>query len=219
MRKRDIAGLVRDSNAWASWAERIWRTAKYLGVDGWIAGAFWAISALIFAAAIRMIHATPWYVIVIAALLFSTTLLHLWNKWRITWSLRGVKSFDIEKFAEDCCKFYSDFADFMVNRQEAKPIYERREGADDMYKRWQQTVNFSQKTDALMLQRFGPRAFAICHQLQSLGIPTPSLFAFSGGDHRGVSVYIGTVGELLKNGLLEEARKLDPKITWGTSIR
>ena len=88
-----------------------------------------------------------------------------------------------------------------------------------MDRAWQDGVNFSQRTDALIMQRFAPRAFAIAHQMKSLGIPPPNMFHFSSGDHGGIGPYVGMVGELLRKGLLDEARKLDPNVAWGASFR
>jgi hypothetical protein len=217
--KNRITPFVRDSNAWASWAERIWRVAGVFGIHGWITAVAGAALASSLAAILYVLKATPWYVLLVVSVLFAATVLHLWNQLRIAWSLRGVRKLDIGELAEECCTYYRDFADFMVSRHDARPLGGLNPGDADFHRQWQERVNLSQRTDALMMQRFGPRVFAITQQLKNLGIPTPNLFHFSSGDTGGASVYIGTVGELLKNGLLEEARKLDPKVTWGATFR
>jgi hypothetical protein len=212
-----IGAWVRDSNAWAAWGERLWHAAQSLGISGWIS--FWVASGIAggFAITMRLLSATPWYITSIGALIFATYALQFWNKLRIAWSLRGIRKFDLEKFADECCGYYRDFADFSVTRQEMAPAFVMA-SSEEARKSMQAQSDFRRRTDVLVMQRFAPRAFAIAQQFNRLGIPLPNLFHFSSSDTGGASVYIGMVGELLKKGLLDDARRLDPRMTWGASI-
>jgi hypothetical protein len=214
-----LTGRIRDANAWISIGARLWQVLTYLGVSGWLSGIALLVMAAIYAAAVNVLASIPWYVYVPLALATGTLALHFYIKFRVAWSLRGIKTFDIEDFAKECISYYQDFADFMVNRQEARPRRDIETSTEEMHRVWQEDVKFSRRTDALIMQRFAPRAFAIAHQMKSLGIPPPNMFHFSLGDHGGVGPYIGIVGELLRKGLLDEARKLDPKVTWSSSFR
>ncbi len=215
-----ITGRIRDANAWISFCGRLWQVAQFLGVDGWLAAAFWAVSAAILAGVIYVLDSTSWYWILIASTAFATALLHFWNKLRIAWSLRGVRAFDLEEFARECCDYHREFSDFMASRLEARPNQAAPgHDTDEKFREWwRENEIFSNRTKALVMQRFGPRAFAISHQLKSLGIASPNMFHFPHGDQGGSGTYIGLVGVLLKQGQLEEARKLDPNVTWGATF-
>lgn len=219
-KKGSLTTRVGAANTWLSLIDRLWKVTGYLGITGWLSATVGLGLFAWFWVAVDFVTALPWYLLLLIALLFATLCLHFYNKARIAWSLRGVKSFDIEEFAEECQAYYRDFADYMVSRQDARPVHHRDSNdRDDSYKKWQDDVAHSMKSDALVMARFGPRAYSIAHRMTGLGIKPPNLFHFPHGDHGGVGVYIGLVGDLLKKGLLEEARKQDPQITWGASFR
>jgi hypothetical protein len=128
-----------------------------------------------------------------------------------------VKKIDLVQVAADCTDYYRDYATLMANRipPERRGINESQEEA---HRAWQAQVDFSRQTNALALERFGPKAFSLVQQLEALGVPRPSMFHFA-HDSGPVSLYIATAGDLLSQGLLDQAKRLDPNVTWGAGFR
>jgi len=111
-----LTGRIKDVNAWISIGARLWQVLTYLGVSGKLSGIALLVIAAIYAAAVNVLASIPWYVYVPLAFATGTFALHFYIKFRVAWSLRGIKTLDIGDFAEECISYYQDFADFMVNR-------------------------------------------------------------------------------------------------------
>jgi hypothetical protein len=220
--RRTPTQIASASNAWAAWAERLWRVAQALGLDGWIKSVVWLAAASIgtFAVSVRPgVIGIPWWGLVLIGLTFATLTLHVFAKLRSAWAIRGMKTLDIQQFARECTDFYKDFSGFMVARIETSPPRFARDDPEGAHRDWQASVAYSQTTNARALEKFGPRVYSIAHRMAEFGIRPPALFHFPHGDVGGAALYIGTVGDLLEKGLLAEARKLDPKSTWGAGFR
>lgn len=206
------------SNTVASFFGRVWEIAKWLEIDGFLKFLFFLAMTSVIGVVHEYLGKMPWWLMISIALLIAVSLTNLFIRIRLAWSVLGIKKFEIGQFADECLSFYRDFSSFMVQRQDARPDRAGPSPERDAHAEWQRGVNFSNKTNALMFERFAARAFAIAHQMKELGIPSPNMFHFPHGDHGGVSVYVGVVGELLRKGLLEEAKKLDPKTMWGATL-
>ncbi len=179
---KSITAIASETNALASWAERLWRISKALGISGWISGIAFAAVVATWAAIMRFVQHLPWWIAILGALLLANLVLSFWIKLRVAWSIRGMKTLNLEEFANECCKFYEDFAAFMVGRIEAHPptrpmdelnqmiSSEQREAAARMH---MAETEFQNRTKALVLARFAPRAFAITEIAKRFGIPAP----------------------------------------------
>jgi hypothetical protein len=165
----------------------------------------------------RIYEQVPTWVLVLTTLLVITLCAKLYAAVRVSFLIRGQRSFDIQAFGEECFRYYQDFGGLIASQQ--PPIRGPAGSKEDMHAEWQRGVDASNRLSRLILERFGARAFALAHQMRLIGIPPPEMFHFSHGDVGGASVYIGMVGELLKKGQLDAAKKLDPKSTWGVSYR
>lgn len=211
-------GLDTADKVW-TWSERAWEVAKYFGVDGWVSLAILAVSAAVWGGILKFLSAVPWWLATAIGLLLAILLVHLYNRLRIAWALRGVRRLPIEELGADCVLFYAEYSDFILAvRQDPAVTVMTSSGQEDMHRQWQQESARRARAQAEVFKRFAPRIYALAHRLVLLGIPAPNLFHFPHGDHGGAGVYVAIAGELLKKGLLEDAKKLDPKITWGASI-
>lgn len=214
---RRITNAVRDSNAYASWVERFVQIGALLGFTGVIQAFAWSVLLTLSALLVWLRENVPWWVGVLAGLLFASLSLYLFNGIKVARSIRGLKAFDLPTFADECMRFYRDYSEAAVTHQ--RTYVPSCSDRDDTQRQWAERVQHSNRVDALMMQRFAGRAYALAHQMKSIGIRPPNMFFFSVHDAAGAAVYIGMVGELLSKGLLEEARKLDPQVTWGATIR
>ena len=183
----------------------------------------WGIAAtsllvLLYGWAVGYISSIAWWIWLPVALLTSLLVISLYILVKQAWIIRGIKRFDIIEFSKECQDYYKSWAAFAASRVTFR---HHHMGGDQgtAHREWEIMVDQSRRAEAQMFEQFGPRAFAIVHQIAILGIPKPNMFHFASGDHGGVGVYIGVVGELLSKGLLDEARKLDPNSTWGQGFR
>ena len=182
----------------------------------------WGIAAsstivLFYGWGVGYIGAIVWWVWLPVGILTSLLTISVYIAIKKAWMIRGIKSFDLQEFSRECLDYYRSWAAFASSR-----AYRPRHASDDQagaHREWEIMMEQSRRAETQMFEQFGPRAFALVHQMEVVGIPKPNMTHFSLGDHGGVGVYIGVVGELLSKGLLEEARKLDPNSTWGQGFR
>lgn len=203
------------ANTILSLASRAWDFAKLLGIDGQLTALLWFIAAGVWALLAKFWHMVPVWLGVVAGVVFATYCTKLYTAIKIARSIRGVKTFDLSRFADECLAYYRDFSSFAVSRADARPVPMIANSSADIRQEWAKGVEHSNRSRAMVIERFAARAVAIVHQFDSLGIPQPPLRMLYLGDAGSVSVYIGAVGELLSKGQLAEARKLDPDSTWG----
>jgi hypothetical protein len=202
------------TNSLLSLAEKFWAFLKFIGFDG---PAKWAIG--LGAGAIWSWYVTlsvPTWLVILTTLAVVTLVANLYVKWKAARLLVGMKSFDVREFGDECLRYYKEFAAMMSSLQ-SSPFRAGNDGAD-MHAQWQAQSELSRKRDRLALEHFGPRAYAIAHQMKLIGIPPPNLAHFPHGGSGGVAIYIAMVGELLKLGRLEEAKKLNPNDTWSIAF-
>jgi hypothetical protein len=213
----DISGKAAKTETTLALGGRIWDVLKYLGITDQITLAASLVGVALWSWFMTLFQSAPLWVILLTGLAVLTLLARLSVAFRMAWLVRGQKSFDLSAFADECIKYYQDVG-MVLGSQPPASHHDLGGTKDDMHLQWQRNVDRSNQMSSLLLQRFGPQTFAIAHQFKLLGIPEPNMFHFPHGDTGGACVYIGMVGELLKKGLLDEARKLDAKATWGASF-
>lgn len=213
-----IADKAAKTETFLALAGRVWAFAKEFGVVNQAIAAAWLLILASWGWAMTYLQSLPVWAWLLTGAIFATYSVKLWNAIKVARSLRGVKTLDIQQFGADCLTYYRDYAAIMANRGTPNRFAEGH-SAEEMHRQWQRGVELSERTAALVMERFGPRAYALVQQMSALGIPRPSTFHFSHGGDGAVSLYIGLVGEMLNKGLLDEARKLDPNVTWGAGFR
>jgi hypothetical protein len=202
--------------AWDWWV-RLRDFLDALGIRGVLQGIAMLALATIWHFLLRAFSTLPLWANVGLALVFAVLLMHLWVMVRRAWSLRGLKTVDFKEVGAECLAFQADVFEFLSNRQDSAPMREgiprgsAQEIGDAMHNQWARNTLRSQQTGIRIHQKFAHRALALNTQLKNLGISQADLWAF---DHSigGVAAYYGAVGELLKAGLLTEARGVDPRV-------
>lgn len=198
-----------------SLAERAMAVIDYLGLKQPLRAALWTTILLATAWISRMWDHFPYSLVICISLFAAACAARLYIAIKAALAIRGIKKLDLAELGAACTQFYRDFSDF-VTSQSYSSLGAIHEGTPR--EQWERRTAHTTRVNGLMMQRFGTRAFSLAHQIQSVGIPAPGMFHFSAYDAGGAAVYIGVVGELLSKGLLEEAKKLDPKLTWGATI-
>jgi hypothetical protein len=201
-------------NLFISLAKHAWDAAGALGIQGYLTGAAWIAAVGVWAVLIYALENLPFWSLALLALLLATLSTRLIVELRKAWAVRGLKSLDLQQLGADCLAYREDLFEFLVGRADTAPsrhVHGLGAGndTDALHQAWAQGVDYSQKTRARLAQKFAHRAVALNHQLDSAGIRPASLWSF---DHNaaGIAAYYGAVGELLKRGLLKEAREMSP---------
>lgn len=182
-----------------------WGSAIQVAVLSWL--------VLLWAWLQPFVNSLAWYWWLLLGLVVCSLVMNIGLAARKAWVERKLKTLDIAGLAKLCTDYFADWSAW----QQAHVVAPRRAigklTRDDHHLQWESEIARKRQADEEMYGRFAPRAFAIVHLFRSYGIGQPDLYFFEQGD-RFVSGYIGTVGNLLSNGLLDEARKLDPAAPW-----
>jgi len=208
-----FTSMLRNSNT----IQRLIKIARYLGIDGLIKTFVFAVAVYGWTIVVRVVDQSPFWLATLVSVLTVIAVVRLFAAIKTALSLRGIKEVDIPKIGEDCQRLYREAAGFLAQRRENEPRWMDAEG-DEVRRRHSEMASYGNVTNARMMEKFGTHALALSHVVGRLGIPQPNAFSLSHGDSGGVIIYLGIVGDLLKDGLLEEARTLDPNMTWGQRI-
>lgn len=210
-------GTERFDRAW-NWYDRFKNIAEALGIKGWLQSAALVVLTMIWAALIRIFNHLPFWADAALGVILAISCAHLYIALRKAWSLRGLKHLDIKQLGEDCLKFQSDLFDFLIGRQEVSPSREpfgattSKDMEIQFHESWERGVRFSQQTGARAVQRFAARALALNVLLENAGIKPVDLWSFE-SEPGSAAAHFGAVGELLAQGLLTEARQINPADT------
>ncbi len=194
-----------------AWIEHAKTAVGLVGPGTWFAvtivGGIWAWLT-------RQVDELPLWATGVVALLTCLLVTKSFVAIRTAWAIKGVRSIDINKLGRDCVMLEKEIFEFLVARHESAPDRivgggDSSTAAERAEKQWAAGAKHSSITGARLNEKFLGRSLATCHLLTQLGIPAPSFFAFehSAG---GIAAFIGTAGRLLEEGLLDEARHLDP---------
>lgn len=171
-----------------------------------------AVSAAISVAAM-IYNQLPWYLIVPIVLFMFSVCLHLFAGIMKALAVRGVRKISLDAVADACECFeerYWSFQDAHQNDLRAISEIEMRRwdnGGQSMMEVIEQARRLEDELMRKMKARLGSDVGALVAMFKSLGIEADSDFRslhWSDGQAR----YYGAVGKLLRNGLLDEARKL-----------
>lgn len=194
--------------------ERFWRVASAFGVTGWLQAAILVLISTIYPVLMSIIGSWSWWIAAPVGLVFSTYALKVFAAFRAAQAIRGVKTLDLQQLGRDCVTFQTDLLDFLAGRIDAAPkdLIRRASSktSEEHFSEWAVAAQYHTQTRARVVQRYASRALALSHLTETAGIKPPNLWAFD-ANAAGIAVYFGAVGELLENGLLTEARSLDPE--------
>lgn len=182
--------------------------------------------AAAWAAAIRYLNHLPWWADILIGLALALLVLHVWIAIQKVRLLRGVKRLDITELGASCVRLHREITEWLIARAEGAPerrITERvgmsqAELSQESRRVWERGADYNNQTSVRLVEKFAARVMAECHLLISAGIRPPNLMNFQ-YNATGIAAYIGSVGELLQRGLLDEARKSDPEQFRGSTLR
>jgi hypothetical protein len=198
-----------------SLSERVWRVIEIVTIRSvLVLGALTSIAAIL----VRLYRNLYWWEVVLAVWLFLILCAFSFNQYRIWKSLHGKRLLDLPAFANECIAFYEDYSEFMVSHQREMHRQSGEPTRDSMHREWAANVEYSNRMNSMILQKFAPRALYLTQVMRGLEIPVPHMNHFGYHDG-GTAAHIGLVGELLSRGLIDDARKLDPHTAWGVGFR
>ncbi|WP_157014303.1 hypothetical protein [Mesorhizobium xinjiangense] len=156
----------------------------------------------------------PWYVYLPIALLVFGSVFHLYAGIAKARSVQGIRKISLDAVADACERFEERYWNFLeAHRAELKEIADaeaRRWGTDDSgsINGWEHARQLETNLMRKMKARLGSDVAALMAMFSTLEIGGDSDFRsvhWSDGQAR----YYGAIGKLLRQGMLEEARKLN----------
>jgi hypothetical protein len=207
-----------------SLADRFWQLAETLGFKGWIQSVFVLALGVVWTALVRILDHLPFWADSVFGLLLAILSTNFYIRLRKAWSLRGLKSLDIQKMGVECVEFSTAVLEWFIERQDNAPndgIVLSGNNMDEVRRvnntTWNARIAYGQQTQIRVVARFAPRLLYLCQLLVNAGLKPPKLWMID-SNFSAIAVHIGAVGELLSKGLLAEARQYHES-SWDCHIR
>ncbi len=198
-------------NTWFEFFRNWKEIGEFFGITpkAIIAAVFWAI---LWAAG--LIHGLiPWYFTVPASLAMLAAVLFLYAGIIKARSVQGMRKIKLDDVADACARFEERYWDFLdAHGTDLKEIAQVRNQwplhDGNPHEVWNKERELEEALMRKMKARLGSDLAAIMAMFSTLGLSGESDFrSLHWSDIQ--ARYYGAVGKLLKNGLLQEARKLD----------
>ncbi len=152
----------------------------------------------------------PWWAITAIALTLASLITRLFTELRRAWAVVGIKKLSLETAAIACERFEERYWDFITghrNEIEAAMSYRYCVGPNMMTE--METARKAEESIMMKMRaRLGSEVGALIAILSSLNIRADSDFRSLHWSSE-LARYYGTISKLLRQGLLEEAQKLD----------